>query len=85
MSKPSAQDRRLDAIKLVSEGAYGRVEIMNAEETEALAQTIEALASLGRTERWALAINNWAGMVRDQANPRAWALLQGSIFAAHAA
>jgi hypothetical protein len=85
MSKLSAQDKRYAAIKLVSESNYPTIEAMTAAGIEAVAREIEAIASLGRTDRWREAVAYWAAMVRDESNPRAWALLQGSISCAHAA
>lgn len=44
---------------------------------------IQKLSSLGRTDRWKLAVENWAMMV--QCNPLRWAILQGAIFTNFAA
>jgi hypothetical protein len=50
-----------------------------------IAKAIADLAPMGRTARWANTLEQWQGMVADYANPMDWALLQGQVFALHAA
>lgn len=58
---------------------------------EQVVEDIEALRSLGRTQRWSNALNRWQGMVNmgdeyqdDLATWKRhmhWALIQGSVYA----
>jgi hypothetical protein len=51
-----------------------------------IADNIEKLAQLGRTDRWQSAIKRWAAMVREseKLDDIRWAFLQGMIYASHA-
>lgn len=46
---------------------------------------IQDLRPLGRTARWAETLERWAGMVEEHPLNMDWALLQGQVFALHAA
>jgi hypothetical protein len=94
----NAQQKRYDAINsLVCDFAgnetyfrtfdlLGNPELGPTEQ-RTIEHEIKKLATLGRTERWHNAINQWAAMVREDSDPKhiMWAVYQGGIFAAHAA
>lgn len=46
---------------------------------------IRAMADLGRTQRWQNAIKGWEQMIIDFPDDLEWAILQGGIYAGHAA
>lgn len=50
-----------------------------------VAAAIADLEPLGRSSRWSNTLRQWQGMVTDYTNPMDWALLQGQVFALHAA
>lgn len=56
-------------------------------DAEAIACQIETLEGLGRTMRWQAQVHAWASMVRDEDTPQGirWAVLQGAVYAGHAA
>lgn len=76
---PPAVQRRLDAVGALVDHFLG--DDWNGEVTdrEAVATAIEALESLGRTDRWKAAIATWAKVVRTNENPT-HALTQWAIF-----
>jgi hypothetical protein len=51
---------------------------------EFTAENISKLASLGRTERWQIAIRAWSNAVANPEVPYRWAYLQYSVWACHA-
>lgn len=94
MSK--AQDKRFEGIQRVNNavvvleavatenGSYTQNVWKTQDRTE-IAAMIRELAPLGRTERWATAVETWAVLVEDTENPVEWAFFQGGIWASHAA
>lgn len=82
----SSQDSRYIAIqKTVTAFLDEQGEWVHAFDRRDIAQEICPLTALGTTERWFNAIHQWEAMVLDTDNDARWALIQGSIFAAHAA
>jgi hypothetical protein len=82
----SAQDKRYAAIQTcVSSFLDENAEWSHAFSREDIAKAILPLTALGRTERWFNAIRAWESLVLDTENDARWALLQGSVMAAHAA
>lgn len=82
----SAQDNRYAAIqRVVNQFLDENAEWSHAINRAEIGVAISDLHSLGRTDRWRLAISQWREMVEDKENDARWALLQGSIFAAHSA
>lgn len=83
MSK--ASDKRFESIKVVSNqtvetSVNGNTFLASREQ---IATWIRELAPLGRTERWAVAVENWAVLVETEESLE-WAFLQGSIWASYA-
>jgi hypothetical protein len=82
----AAQDRRYEAIRTVSGAHLQAVELpMGDAAVCALLQDILALKALGRTDRWKDAVQRWAELITETPENRRWALIQGSIWAAHQA
>lgn len=56
---------------------------------ERAAELVRPLAELGKTARWKRSIEIWAAMILEEpgedANHLRWAVLQGSVYAGHAA
>lgn len=82
----TATERRTAAIadiiaRFLNEKHMLRQDIARTDITAA----IQALKPLGRTARWTDALNGWAAMVDQHPLDMDWALLQGQIFALHAA
>lgn len=88
-AKVSARDRRLNAIGEVANRAFyaGYAAPEDSEESarEYWAGQIAPLRTMGKTERWVLAIDTWVDMVSREENPLDWAMLQYSVFANYAA
>lgn len=80
-AKSTATDRRYAAIKAVVDAHLVDGEPVGT--PDEIAKAIEALAPLGRTERWQATVAWWAKAVRG--DDLRWALLQGSINAGYAA
>ncbi len=88
MSK--ASDKRFDAIQAVNDavvtvGENKTGQVWRTTNRTEIAAMIRELSSLGRTERWTAAIEQWARMVEDYSDDFQWAFFQGSIWAGHAA
>lgn len=82
--RPSAHDRRYLAIRDVTDKYVYPGGVVIGERAD-IATAIRALESMGRTDRWARAITQWANMVCDTNNDLHWAIVQGNIYAGHAA
>ncbi len=46
---------------------------------------IDELYALGRTQRWHEALDKWKEMITDGPGDLHWAILQGNVYAVHAA
>lgn len=92
MTKAAA--RRYAAIRILIDefiDADNGNQVREGTTIDQVVEDIEALRSLGKTERWGNALNRWQGMVKmgnDYIDDLAqwkrhmhWALIQGSIFA----
>jgi len=85
----NASERRFDAIKSVSDRVF-RVIPGTAEgewlttDREAIATMIREIARLGRTTRWAEAVEGWAQAVEKEESLE-WAFFQFSVWACYAA
>ncbi len=80
-----AVERRIDAIHAVARYVFPtRESVVILRKREDIATRIEALDSLGRTERWKGAVDAWAYVVRTEPALR-WAFIQWHVYAAHAA
>ena len=83
----TAADKRPTAIEelferfLPASNSYN----LTTDDRELLAREVRTLASLGKTERWAKAIENWAKAIEDTSNDLHWAVVQYAVFAGHAA
>lgn len=81
-------ERRYAAIKVHSDKwrpeSNGYLLIENADVEQIIAE-IEAMRSLGRTERWQDSLTGWINMIREYPDNVEWAVLQGGIYAAYAA
>lgn len=87
---PNASDRRSAAIDELLRKINADVRPVDIIPTDELCKLIAPLAKLGRTQRWLDAVQTWQDMVRQHApgteRPApAWAWIQGSIWACHAA
>lgn len=80
-AKPTATDRRYAAIRAIVDAHLVDGEPVGT--PDEIAKAIEALATLGRTERWQATVAWWAEAVRG--DDLRWALVQGSISAGQAA
>lgn len=81
-----SEDKRFAAINTVSKSVLDSTPAGNLfliTDREEIARLILGLSSLGRTERWQLALAGWAQMVLTEENLE-WAFLQGSVWASHA-
>lgn len=58
--------------------------IENADVEQIIAE-IEAMKSLGRTDRWQDSLTGWINMIREYPESLDWAITQGAIYAAYAA
>ena len=74
--------RRLAAITAVGERFRTDMDIAPV---ETMAEAIRALAPLGRTANWKANVAAWSQLVIDHPDNRAWALMQGAVWAANAA
>lgn len=86
---PTPQDRRFAAIRAIGKRFITEEGNLAAGVyAEEVAQEIEKMASLGRTERWKGTVAYWASMVRESTEPNShgleWAIRQGSIFVGQA-
>lgn len=87
MSK--AQDTRFAALETVSQSVVSvergtAVATWHITDRDEIAAKIRELSALGRTQRWADAIETWAVLVETEESLE-WSFLQGSIWASHAA
>ena len=79
-----AEDRRFEALrKLVDD--WKDTAYTGTCTVDELVAAIDALAPLGKTQRWGTAIERWKTLVREYPNDRYWALLEGSTGAGYAA
>jgi len=95
MSK--ASDKRYAGIAAVNEatnwpetflgqdGEFFQAFIWTRESRSEIASRIRELASLGRTDRWTRAVEDWATMVEDTSTDLFHSFHQWQVFAAHAA
>lgn len=82
----NAETRRYEAIRATVAQYLDASQTLRIDATrDAIAGSIRALSSLGRTGRWTNAIGTWECIVRDEDNALEWALFQGSTWATHAA
>lgn len=88
----NATDKRVTALVTINnavvttervDGEY--MNVWHFTDRATVAGMIRSLSTLGRTARWAKAIETWAVMVENEANPYEWAFIQGGVYAAHAA
>jgi hypothetical protein len=83
-----AQKRRMFAIGMLNEliMPYGDngADFAPYATRQFAAENIAKLEQLGRTDRWRIAIRNWAHAVADETVPYRWAYLQYSVWACHA-
>ena|SRR5688572_17301275 len=92
MTKAAA--RRYAAIRILIDefiDADNGNQVREGTTVDQVVEDIEALRSLGRTERWSNALNRWQGMIKMgdeyQDDPTTWkrhmhwALIQGSVYA----
>lgn len=86
MSK--ASETRFGAIRAVTEtfvNAENDFEVRADTNRDSVAERIESLRPLGRTDRWHGALDTWRAWVLDPETDLRWAIVQGSIGAGHAA
>jgi hypothetical protein len=83
-----AYEKRFEAIRAISDKyrpeSNGYMLIDDAK-VEDMISDIEALFSLGRTERWHNSLKRWIDMLNEYPGSLDWAILQGGVFAAYAA
>lgn len=81
-----AQERRSIAVGMLHELILptppnnSERDFANYATREFTASNIEKLSQLGRTDRWQIAIRNWANAVRDESLNFSWAYLQYSVY-----
>lgn len=79
-----ASEKRFAAIKAIGDkyrpesNGYLLIDNANPEEIKA---EIDALMTLGRTDRWKNAIRGWVKMIDEYPDSLEWAVLQGAIYA----
>lgn len=85
----TAQDRRVNAVKdLATELVTverGTAHVLQGLSRYDVATKIRALAPLGRTADWRSTVERWAADVEDPAIDMVHAVLQGQVYALHAA
>lgn len=81
-----AVERRLDAIRALTDTYLTPDGLLKPCATVArVISDIDRLRHLGRTERWASALDKWEGMVRKHSDALDWAIMQGCIYAGYGA
>jgi hypothetical protein len=83
-----ATERRYAAIREATEAfldAGNDYAIRESVTRESVAAHIDTLRPLGRTARWAGALDKWRAWVLDENTDLRWAIVQGSIGAGHGA
>lgn len=96
MPVTAAQQKRYDGIGSIASKYLNDSPYPVTSDTKEIAETIMALESLGRTDRWRGRIRQWAAMVTetdemefddDLARLRHihWAIIQGMVYANYAA
>ena len=95
MAKMKASDKRFNAIKEFGDKyrpASNGYKLLADADVDTMISEIEAMRSLGRTERWQNTLTQWQNMIRtcdhDCESTYAhidWASLQGSVYAVYAA
>lgn len=81
-------ERRYAAIKAHSDKwrpEHNGYRLIDNADPEQIIAEIEAMRSLGRTERWQNSITGWVNMIHEYPESLEWAVLQGAIYAAYAA
>lgn len=92
LNQAKPQDRRYAAMRalhayLMSEysAPWPTQGILDDSRREEIADAIESLAILGRTQQWRGQVRQWGRMVRDTDNKLTWAYAQGSVYVGYAA
>jgi hypothetical protein len=88
MTKLTAVEKRYAAIKSTSDRfrpESNGYHLIGSATAEDMIADIEAMRSLGRTDRWQGNLTQWIEMIREYPNNLEWAHLQGAIYAAYAA
>jgi hypothetical protein len=82
--KPTAAEKRHAAIRTLVHTFITPEGLLNtAANVQAVNDAIEALRPLGRTDRWQKCITAWQTM--HEIGDLHWVILQGSVYATHAA
>ena len=77
---------RTDAVAGLVKGFLNDKHMLRQDVARAdIVTAINALRPMGRTQRWSDALESWAGMVDESPLNMNWALLQGQVYALHAA